>query len=151
MSDSNIQRFSKGNPCPICGGSDNLPRGKGVRCHGFLASDGAYAHCSREEQAGTLPLEINSDTYAHRLTGDCRCGTRHDPLPPAPPTKATRGKSRIVATYNYRTSDDELLYQVVRQEPKGFRQRRPDGSGGWVWNLDGGVDFALDLAHPHFW
>jgi hypothetical protein len=29
------------------------------------------------------------------------------------------------------------LYQVVRNDPKDFRQRRPDGNGGWIWNLDG--------------
>jgi hypothetical protein len=30
-----------------------------------------------------------------------------------------------------------LLYQVVRFEPKAFFQRRPDGKGGWIWNLQG--------------
>jgi len=25
---------------------------------------------------------------------------------------------------------------VLRYEPKNFRQRRPDGRGGWIWNLD---------------
>src|SRR5262249_45750248 len=28
-----------------------------------------------------------------------------------------------------------LLFQVVRFEPKDFRQRRPDGNGGWTWSL----------------
>ena len=37
----------------------------------------------------------------------------------------------IVATYDYGT------YQVVRYEPKTFRQRRPDGAGDWHWNLKG--------------
>jgi DNA primase len=26
-----------------------------------------------------------------------------------------------------------LVFQVVRYAPKDFRQRRPDGEGGWVW------------------
>jgi len=30
-----------------------------------------------------------------------------------------------------------LLYQVVRMNPKDFRQRRPNGNGGWIWNLKG--------------
>lgn len=42
---------------------------------------------------------------------------------------------RIVAEYEYRNENGELLFQVVRYEPKDFRQRRPDGSGGWIWNL----------------
>ncbi len=46
-------------------------------------------------------------------------------------------KPRIVATYDYTDADGELLFQVVRFEPKGFRQRRPNGQGGWVWNLKG--------------
>ena len=25
----------------------------------------------------------------------------------------------------------------MRYEPKAFKQRRPDGHGGWIWNLDG--------------
>jgi hypothetical protein len=44
---------------------------------------------------------------------------------------------RIVAIYDYRGEDGLLQFQAVRFEPKGFSQRRPDGSGGWIWNLDG--------------
>jgi hypothetical protein len=42
---------------------------------------------------------------------------------------------RIVAAYNYPDENGEVLFQVVRLEPKDFRQRRPDGRGGWIWNL----------------
>lgn len=42
---------------------------------------------------------------------------------------------RIAATYDYTDAAGELLYQVVRFEPKDFRQRRPDGNGGWIWKL----------------
>jgi putative DNA primase/helicase len=44
---------------------------------------------------------------------------------------------REVATYDYTDEDGNLLFQVVRYHPKAFRQRRPDGRGGWIWNLDG--------------
>ena len=40
---------------------------------------------------------------------------------------------RIIATYDYGDEAGELLYQVVRYDPKDFRQRHPDGHGGWVW------------------
>jgi AAA domain len=43
----------------------------------------------------------------------------------------------IVATYDYVDESGKLLFQVVRRDPKGFSQRRPDGRGGWHWNLDG--------------
>lgn len=42
-----------------------------------------------------------------------------------------------VAHYNYTDVNCKLIFQVVRYEPKGFRQRRPDGSGGWIWDLKG--------------
>lgn len=42
---------------------------------------------------------------------------------------------QIVATYDYRDEAGTLLYQGVRYEPKDFRVRRPDGHGGWIWNL----------------
>jgi hypothetical protein len=44
---------------------------------------------------------------------------------------------RIVAEYDYRDERGILLYQTVRYDPKGFSQRRPNGSGGWLWNLSG--------------
>lgn len=46
-------------------------------------------------------------------------------------------RKHIAKTYDYTDSQGELIYQVVRYEPKDFRQRRPDGKGGWVWNLQG--------------
>jgi 5S rRNA maturation endonuclease (ribonuclease M5) len=40
---------------------------------------------------------------------------------------------RMVATYDYADEHGEMLYQVVRYEPKTFGQRQPDGVGGWIW------------------
>ena len=44
---------------------------------------------------------------------------------------------QIIATYDYRNASGELIYQVVRMDPKDFRQRRPDGKGGWTWSVRG--------------
>jgi 5S rRNA maturation endonuclease (ribonuclease M5) len=41
------------------------------------------------------------------------------------------------AVYDYVDEEGQLLFQTVRMEPKDFRQRRPDGIGGWHWNLQG--------------
>jgi putative DNA primase/helicase len=46
------------------------------------------------------------------------------------------GKS-IAWTYDYTNEAGELLVQVVRYIPKNFRQRQPDGKGGWKWSLKG--------------
>lgn len=43
----------------------------------------------------------------------------------------------LKATYDYTTGDGNTLFQVLRYEPKDFRQRRPDGFGGWTWSLKG--------------
>src|SRR5262245_2055718 len=44
-------------------------------------------------------------------------------------------QGRIVAPYDYVDEHGALLYQVCRLEPKSFRQRRPDGKGGWIWSV----------------
>ena len=45
-------------------------------------------------------------------------------------------REQIVATYDYTDEQGTLLYQVCRLSPKGFRQRRPDGAGAWIWNVE---------------
>lgn len=47
------------------------------------------------------------------------------------------GLGRLVATYDYQDEAGRLLYQATRHDPKDFRARRPDGAGGWIWNLKG--------------
>ncbi len=37
--------------------------------------------------------------------------------------------------YDYTNESGALLYQVLRYHGKSFRQRRPDGNGGWIWGL----------------
>lgn len=53
-------------------------------------------------------------------------------MPDNPPEKI-----RLVASYEYTDEDGVILYQACRMEPKSFRQRRPDGQGGWIWNVKG--------------
>jgi RecA-family ATPase len=43
-------------------------------------------------------------------------------------------KGILVKGYDYTDADGALLYQVCRFDPKDFRQRRPDGKGGWIWD-----------------
>jgi hypothetical protein len=54
---------------------------------------------------------------------------------------------RIVTTYPYVDHAGALLYEVVRFDPKDFRQRRPKEGGGWHWNL-GGISRVL-YRLPH--
>src|SRR5262249_51933720 len=59
---------------------------------------------------------------------------------------------RIAETYDYTNEEGAPLYQNVRFEPKDFRQRQPDGKGGWIWNLNGcrRVPYGLPeiIAYP---
>lgn len=48
------------------------------------------------------------------------------------PERPRKPSRQIIVTYDYKDECGNLLYQVVRTEPKGFFQRRPDGKGGWV-------------------
>lgn len=91
-----------------------------------VADDGrtllhCHAGCATEDVVAAVGLTL-SDLF----TGD------------APPQhEAPHARPRLVASYDYRAADGTLLYQACRYAPKGFRQRRPDGAGGWTWNLDG--------------
>lgn len=51
---------------------------------------------------------------------------------------SSRRKDRARAvSYGYADESGTVLFRVVRYEPKGFSQERPDGKGGWIPNLDG--------------
>lgn len=43
---------------------------------------------------------------------------------------------REVAWYPYTDEQGNLLFEKVRLAPKNFTQRRPDGNGGWINNLE---------------
>ncbi|MCX6900782.1 MAG: AAA family ATPase [Verrucomicrobia bacterium] len=61
-------------------------------------------------------------------------------LPAREPARGihTRQQRREVCAYDYSNEAGALLFQVIRyEEPKDFRQRRPDGSGGYLWNMAG--------------
>jgi hypothetical protein len=130
-------RFSQRNPCPICGGYDSAPRGKGVRCGGFLSSDGEYAHCARDDGGGQL-AEEGGGTFAHRMHGECRCGQTHGDPVIRPSTNGHHASTLTeLAIYSYRDAADAEVFQVVRYgTPNGdktFRQRHAGERGEWVW------------------
>jgi hypothetical protein len=56
---------------------------------------------------------------------------------PIPRQAAGKTKKKIKAIYKYYSAGNVLLFEVVRYEPKEFRQRRPDGNNDYIYNLDG--------------
>ncbi len=76
--------------------------------------------------------------FERRLTGkdDATCWAAiNETIGREAPKTSKRGQ--IVATYDYQDAAGTVVFQVVRLEPKDFQQRRPDGKGGWLWNLKG--------------
>jgi hypothetical protein len=61
------------------------------------------------------------------------------PMRPQPKSKPapTRSLKTVVATYDYVDENGVLQFQVVRFEPKDFRQCRPGKNGEPIWNLNG--------------
>ena len=56
------------------------------------------------------------------------------------PTSKSRNiapQNKIVATYDYQDENGDLLFQVVRYEPKSFAQKHRNSTGEWIWNLEG--------------
>jgi len=74
--------------------------------------------------------------------GEAYAWLEKEGIAPSDPHQRTVRPSRIIATYDYIDESGKLLFQVVRLEPKTFRQRRPDGKGGWIWSV-GDVRRAL--------
>lgn len=60
------------------------------------------------------------------------------PLGPNGQNGQDGSKRKVIRVYDYGD------FQAVRTEPKGFYQRRPDGNGGFISNLDG---VKLTLYH----
>src|SRR5262249_49835056 len=61
--------------------------------------------------------------------------------PDEPPQPNGGTKWPILASYPYHDENNILLFEVVRFDTNDpderFRQRQPDGKGGWIWNLKG--------------
>jgi hypothetical protein len=53
----------------------------------------------------------------------------------AKPEQDRKPSREPIASYRYTDESGNVLYEVCRFEPKDFRQRRPNGNGGWIWNL----------------
>ncbi len=125
-----VRRFTKSEPCPICGGCQEDPRGEGKRCHGVRFDD-KYAHCTREEYAHGVPFNAGTQAYPHRLNGDCKCGVRHDPAPvPSNGHRSTHEK-KVVKKYRWKVLDEPG--RVVEHVRLDF----DDGSKEYPWYTNG--------------
>ena len=131
-----MNRVKRAAPCVVCGGHPDMAGGAGSRCWGALSDAGDYAICTRENFAGGIPMNEKTQGYHHKLSGPCKCGSTHgDTLARVTPIGVAA--RAIEAVYDYVNALGASLFQVVRFRPKDFRQRRSDGRGGWLWNVEG--------------
>lgn len=108
---------------------------------------------SHNDQTPSLEVWVKRDRVLLKCFAGCDAQTivaalglsmrdlfeRRDELP-------RRSQMDVESYHDYRGLDGKLRYQALRiRKPGGgkdFRQRRPDGNGGWIWSLQG-VDRIL--------
>jgi 5S rRNA maturation endonuclease (ribonuclease M5) len=56
-------------------------------------------------------------------------------------------KPKVIAEYPYVDTEGELCFIVERMEPKRFRQKKPDGNGGWSWKTSDLPDEVRGLPY----
>jgi hypothetical protein len=142
-----------------------LGREKGNAPSAEFFLDGGYKDYAREEVLDLVQAMSRYGDLGLDEAGICRyLRTKYDPQSvvnqkperkpqsgnghaehprPGPATKPTTkpkepkpaGRPMVTRVYPYVDESGELLYEAVRYIPKEFRQRRPDGRGGHIWNL----------------
>jgi Protein of unknown function (DUF3631) len=131
-----VAREILGEPTPRLSNDKELRWGN----HGSLALNverGLFFDHEHDEGGGVrwlLRHRLGLDEAAiNRWLQDRRYITIDDPQPNGGRRPNQR---KIVATYDYVDTTGALLFQVVRYEPKTFRQRRPNGAD-WSWSVKG--------------
>lgn len=99
-----------------------------------------------------------SETKEGKILVKCHAGCSNDavvsalkgkglwPEPERKDLPKPKAKKKILAEYDYVDPDTgEVVMQVVRYEPKDFRQRRPNGNGGWDWSVPASKRILFNL------
>ena len=113
-----------------------------ARLHGKKTPNGWECKCpAHDDQDASLSISEGSNG---KTILKCFAGCSFDQIAQAAEIKkseffgddAKPHRSRIVAEYSYQDADGKELFQVVRIDPKDFRQRVRNG-GGWKWSTKG--------------
>ena len=94
---------------------------------------------AHDDHTPSLALKKNEkgDVFVHCYAG---CSTEEVLKAVGFESSELYAKNSIIdAKYDYVDENNTLLFQVVRFNPKGFVQRRPNGKGGWGWKVKGAV------------
>jgi hypothetical protein len=109
-------------------------------------ANGWTVHCpSHQDDTGSLAIVTGTDGRT-LLKCHANCATESIlfavGLKMADLFATSNGRGQPGQTYDYHALDGTLVYQVCRfpngaDGSKTFRQRRPDGAGGWIWKMVG--------------
>lgn len=106
-------------------GSLSVDPNRGVWCdHESGESGGVLDLIKRQQSTDAAGAFRYLEQHGHIEPPHALC-----PSKPRPP--------EIEAVYDYVDEAGDLLFQVCRMKPKDFRQRRPDGAGGFIWKTGG--------------
>jgi hypothetical protein len=122
----------------------SLARALGGEVSGNQVRAPGPGHSTKDRSMTVKPAD-NVDgfiVYAHSLQNswqECKDYVRSkigaEPFDTSKPAKDPR--PTVEQTYDYQDESGAVLFQVQRFKPKTFRQRHPDGLGGYVPNMDG--------------
>ena len=104
--------------------------------------DGTWFDFENNEGGGVIDLVRHNEGAS--LTGMPELLERKFGIP-RQSQNAVQPSRFMSKVYDYIDEDGEVVYQVCRYEPKTFRQRRPDGNGGWLWNMQGVTPVPYNL------
>lgn len=111
----------------------------------YTGNDQYVSICpAHDDLHASLSLKVTDEVICIHCHAGCRAedvlkevGLQFKDLYKPKVKSRDKPKREIEAVYPYFDADYELLFQVVRTKPKGFFQRRPDRTGGWINNLEG--------------
>jgi RecA-family ATPase len=106
---------------------------EGFVVHSFAGDDPIVCRDHVRERAGLPAFKPNGSGRRHRSSDEV-AQLLHNAVRSQEQEKP---RGYLVKAYDYKDKDGTLIYQVLRYDnPKDFRQRRPDRNGGWTWKLD---------------
>jgi putative DNA primase/helicase len=151
-SDGKSEKTGGGNHEPWDPVKEVLARLKGVKPHKSKTGSWEALCPAHDDRHQSLGVAVGRDG---NVLLSCRAGCTYKEVAAAidlteaalftrdGKPSSSNSKPRIADIYSYYDEAGILLYEVCRLEPgldgkaKTFRQRRPDGKGGFVWGRDG--------------
>ncbi len=121
-----VKRLSNGEYQACCPAHEDKKPSLTIKLEGDKLLVNCFAGCTPEAIVQSLNLTM-SDLFIEK-SKPIAVATKLRPAPSA--------SEKIIATYDYKDEKGNILFQVVRFDPKDFRQRHKNGNGDWVWNLE---------------